>query len=96
MTDFDSIRDWAHAREIIHGCTGRDQFVKLGEEFGELAESLLRYDLPAIKDAIGDMVVVLTILSAQLDMTIEECIAHAYDQIKDRRGRMVNGTWVKE
>jgi len=40
--------------------------------------------------------VVLTILSAQLGFTVEEAIAHAWSEIKDRRGRMVDGIFVKE
>jgi hypothetical protein len=39
--------------------------------------------------------VVLTILAAQKGFNIEECIAHAWSQIKDRKGRMVDGIFVK-
>jgi len=39
--------------------------------------------------------VVLTILSAQLGFPIEDAIAAAYDEIKDRKGRMVDGVFIK-
>jgi hypothetical protein len=47
-------------------------------------------------DGIGDAVVVLTILAAQHGVTIEECIDAAWDEIKDRKGRMIDGVFVKE
>ena len=48
-----------------------------------------------IKDAIGDCVVVLTIMAALEGMTIEECINSAYNEIKSRTGEMKNGVFVK-
>jgi hypothetical protein len=47
-------------------------------------------------DSIGDAFVVLTILAAQKNLEIEECVVHAWHQIKDRKGRMVDGIFVKE
>lgn len=38
----------------------------------------------------------LTILAYQLDTNLEECLQSAYNEIKDRRGKMVNGVFVKE
>lgn len=96
MTHFDNIRAWAEARNIIGGCTSRDQFLKLTEEVGELAQAILKDDGDEFVDAIGDCVVVLTILADQYGTTIERCIEHAWNEIKDRKGRIVNGTWVKE
>lgn len=98
---FDKIRRWATDRNLIKGATPAAQFQKLGEEFGELGRALIENQgvvltSEAFKDAVGDMVVVLTILAAQKGVTIEECIALAYDQIKDRKGKMVNGIFVKE
>jgi NTP pyrophosphatase (non-canonical NTP hydrolase) len=65
------------------------------EEAGELAAAIARQDEDEFQDAIGDMFVVLTILAAQKGFNIEECIAHAWSQIKDRKGRMVDGIFVK-
>ena len=95
---FDNIREWAHVRNITIGCTVRDQFLKLIEEVGELAQAIAKDDDSSTDfvDAIGDCVVVLTILADQHGTTIERCIEHAWNEIKDRRGRVINGTWVKE
>ena len=63
---------------------------------GELAKALLNNDKPEIIDAIGDIVVVLTNLAKLEDLKIEECVLSAYDVIKSRKGKMINGTFVKE
>ena len=65
------------------------------EEAGELAKALLDKDKPEIVDAIGDMVVVLTNLAHLEGLEIESCIGSAYNEIKNREGKMVNGTFVK-
>lgn len=95
-TTIELIRQWAHDRNIIEGATPHAQFVKLIEEVGELAQGIAKGRIDAIKDGIGDAVVVLTILAAQHGLLIENCIDYAYNEIKDRKGRMVNGTFVKE
>ena len=98
QSHFDNIREWAHVRNITIGCTVRDQFLKLTEEVGELAQAIAKDDDSSTDfvDAIGDCVVVLTILADQYGTTIERCIEHAWNEIKDRKGRVINGTWVKE
>jgi NTP pyrophosphatase (non-canonical NTP hydrolase) len=65
------------------------------EEAGELAQALLKNDRPEIKDAIGDMVVVLTNLAHLENFAIEDCVESAYIEIVNRKGKMVNGTFVK-
>jgi len=92
---FDNIRDWANKKGILSSGNPSTQYLKLMEEAGELAEGLLKNDDAEIKDAIGDMVVVLTNLSALKGWNIEDCIQLAYDEIKDRVGVMENGTFVK-
>lgn len=96
MEHFRNIRGWAEARNLIQGSTPEKQFVKLIEETGELAAGIMRKNRGAIMDGIGDAVVVLTILAAQHGVTIEECIDAAWDEIKDRKGRMIDGVFVKE
>lgn len=91
----EKIRTWA----IMRGLDEADphkQALKLGEEFGELCEGLAKGNQSDVEDAIGDMFVVLTILSMQKGTSIEHCIASAYREIKDRKGEMVNGVFVKE
>ena len=92
---FDLIRSWAKARGIYDKGNSHTQYVKLMEEAGELAKALLNKDVYEIKDAIGDMVVVLTNLAVLEGMQIENCIDSAYNEIADRKGKMINGTFVK-
>ena len=93
---FDSIRTWARDRGIYKTGDSKTQYVKLMEEAGELAQALLKKDNPEIVDAIGDMVVVLTNLAELEGYRIEDCIQSAYDVIKSRQGKMINGTFVKD
>lgn len=93
---FPLIREWAQVRGIYHDGNPHTQYVKLMEEAGELASALLCDDIELVEDAIGDMVVVLTNLAELKDLKIERCIETAYNQIKDRKGSMINGTFVKQ
>ena len=96
LNHFDLIRAWAAERGLYEKGNSHTQYVKLQEEAGELAKALLNKDKPEIKDAIGDMVVVLTNLAYLEGFTIEECIETAYSEISNRKGKMINGTFVKE
>ena len=92
---FDLIRDWAAVRGIYDNGDAKTQYVKLMEEAGELAKALLTKDKPEIKDAIGDMIVVLTNLAHLEGFEVEDCIDSAYQEIAARTGKMINGTFVK-
>ncbi|SGU98827.1 mazG nucleotide pyrophosphohydrolase domain protein [Staphylococcus aureus] len=72
------------------------QALKFYEEAGEIAAALSRSDKEALKDGIGDTVVTLIILAQQQGWTLEECLQYAYDEIKNRKGKTINGTFVKE
>ena len=93
---FDLIRQWAQEKGIYDKGNSHTQYVKLMEEAGELAQGLLKKDAYEIKDAMGDMVVVLTNLAVLEGMQIENCIDSAYNEIKSRKGKMTNGTFVKQ
>jgi len=93
---FDLVRLWAKDRGIYDEGNSHTQYVKLMEEAGELAAALLKNDTAEIVDAIGDMVVVLTNLAKLENVKIEDCIDSAYNEIANRKGKMINGTFVKE
>ena len=93
---FDLIRYWAKERGIYKKGNSHTQYVKLQEEAGELAKALLNNDKAEIKDAIGDIVVVLTNLAHLEKLDIEDCIDAAYKEISNRTGKMINGTFVKD
>lgn len=94
--DFIKIRGWAEARNLVRGSNPQAQFTKLIEEAGELATGISKKRNDLVEDGIGDMVVVLTILAAQHGLNIEQCIATAWDEISHRKGRMVDGIFIKE
>ena len=93
---FDKIRSWARNRGLYDKGDTKTQFAKLMEESGELARAVLKDDKKEFVDAIGDMVVVLTNLAYLGGTSIEQCIDEAYDVIRKRQGKMVNGTFVKD
>lgn len=91
-----SVAQWAHDRNLIEGTTSDKQFVKLIEEAGEVAECLAKNRHESLKAEIGDMLVVLEILCEQNNTSLNECLLLAWMKIKDRKGRMVDGYFVKE
>ena len=93
---FQLIRDWAGERGLYTKGDKKTQYAKLMEESGELARAILKNDQEEFVDAIGDMVVVLTNLAHLGGTTIEDCIDSAYKIISKRKGKMVNGTFVKD
>ena len=93
---FEDIREWAATRGLYERGNSKTQYIKLQEEAGELAKALLQNDKAEVIDALGDMVVVLTNLAHLEGVHIETCINTAYKAISNRKGRMLNGTFVKD
>tara|TARA_R100001594_G_scaffold15379_2_gene32258 strand:+ start:2183 stop:2992 length:810 start_codon:yes stop_codon:yes gene_type:complete len=96
ISRFDKIRLWADDRGLYHKGDPKTQTLKLMEEAGEICRAVLKKDEPEIIDGIGDCVVVLTNLAHLCNTSIEECIDAAYDEIKNRTGKMSNGTFKKD
>ena len=93
---YDLIRKWALDKGIYHKGDSKTQYVKLMEEAGELARAILKSNKPEIIDSIGDMIVVLTNLATLEGLKVEDCVVSAYDVIKNRKGEMINGSFVKQ
>lgn len=92
----DNVINWAYERNIIKGTNYKDQTLKAVAEMGELADAVNKNDQNGIKDGIGDVLVCLINLAEQRDTTLKHCLALAYNQIKDRKGIIHNGVFVKE
>ena len=88
------IGQWHRDRNLIDGSTDKDQYMKLIQEAGELSDSLCKGK--DVRDDIGDMMVVLINIMVRNNLTINECLSVAYADIKDRKGKMVDGVFVKE
>ena len=95
-TQFDLIREWADERGLYENGDTKTQALKLVEEVGETCRAILKEDFEEVIDGIGDCVVVLVNLAELQGVSIEACIAAAYEEIKGRKGKMANGTYVKQ
>ena len=95
LKDFiDLITQWHHDRNLIEGSTDKDQFCKLMQEAGELSDNICKNK--DLSDDIGDMIVVLLNIAERNGLTLEHCLAKAWNDIKDRKGKMVDGVFIKE
>lgn len=92
----EKVIEWAKERNLIKLGNAPKQLIKLSEEVGELGSAFLKNDYAEIKDAIGDIMIVLTILCEQLSIDMNQCYADAYEVIKDRTGKTENGTFIKD
>jgi NTP pyrophosphatase (non-canonical NTP hydrolase) len=86
---------WAAEKGILVKDNAPKQMLKVLEEVGETAGALLKDKQDEIKDGIGDSLVTLIILSKQLGLTPTECLEAAWNEIKDRTGKTVDGVFVK-
>jgi NTP pyrophosphatase (non-canonical NTP hydrolase) len=94
--EFSPIRTWAREKGIYEKGDLKTQTIKFYEEAGELAKAVLNEDTEEIIDAIGDSIVVLTSVAYFAGVNVEECINEAYNVIAKRKGKMQNGTFIKD
>ena len=88
------IKQWHHDRNLIDGSDDKTQFAKLIQEAGELSDNICKGK--DIRDDIGDMMVVLINIAERNKLTLTECLEVAYNDIKHRTGKMIDGVFVKE
>ena len=91
----ENVEQWAKDKNL-HNASASKQYLKFSEEAGEIAAALARQDRTSLEDAIGDTVVTLIILAMQNGMDLESCLEVAYNEIKGRKGKMIDGVFVKE
>lgn len=89
------VEKWSINKKLDEADSSK-QFLKVSEEVGEVAAALARNDRDMLRDGIGDVVVTLIILAQQNDMDLYECLNTAYDEIKGRTGKTINGTFIKD
>jgi NTP pyrophosphatase (non-canonical NTP hydrolase) len=85
---------WHKDRNLIEGSDDKSQVMKLLQELGELSDSVCKGE--DVMDDIGDMLVVMINICERNGVEIEDCLGVAYDDIKDRKGKMVDGVFVKD
>lgn len=99
------VLQWGRDRDII-GPNGKatllSQLSKTQEELTETRDAAVLYmaGITAmkddLKDGIGDTLVTLILAAELAGLTLEECLEAAYNEIKDRTGRMSGGQFIKD
>src|SRR5690625_2272113 len=89
------IEKWAKERNL-HVADPKAQMLKVTEEVGEVSKALTADDIDSLSEEIGDVVVTLTILAMQSGLDINECTNIAYEKIINRKGKTINGIFIKE
>ena len=88
---------WAKDRKIIPNAKPQAQLNKALEELAELFKAESQQDIAGIKDGVGDVIVCLINYCALKEIDPVDCLALAYNEIKDRKGTLLaDGTFVKE
>jgi len=91
-----NVVQWAADKDLLKKENSFAQMAKVTEEVGEVASALLKKDTPKLIDGIGDVVVTLIILAEQNQLRIEDCLEAAWIEISNRKGKTVDGTFIKE
>lgn len=94
----DKTLQWGRDRNLIDKTRGLavEQMLKVMAELGEFADEVASGTREAQTDELGDTIVTLILTAANLRIDIEDALAVAYEKIKDRKGKRVNGVFVKE
>lgn len=94
----EAIIQWAEDRNMIKPdrLTGLAQLAKVTEELGELSAGINKNDEDKTKDSLGDILVTLIILAQDLNLDLLDCLNSAYKIIQNRKGKTINGVFVKE
>jgi uncharacterized protein YabN with tetrapyrrole methylase and pyrophosphatase domain len=96
VIQLDVIR-WAEDRGIIQNSNAKTQFMKAVSEMGELADAVNKEDRAGVIDGLGDVMVCLINMATIMDLDLKQCLAAAYEEIKDRKGYLnAEGVFIKE
>lgn len=87
---------WATDRDLLHAENDIAQMGKVLEEAHELEQAVLNDDQANFEEEAGDVIVSLAILCAQRGTNLAHCAGVAREKIKNRKGKTVGGTFVKE
>ena len=92
---------WAKGRNILENSTAIKQIHKTREELYETLGALRdledgKESILEVADGIGDMLVTIILLANIVGLDSVDCLADAYEEIKNRKGKMVDGLFVKD
>ena len=104
----DKVLIWANDKDLLHSENAEKQFMKFIEEVFELKAEMdlqeIKWDsgmdktdiVEPMKLEMGDILVTLIILSSQLEIDLTECLEMAYQKISKRKGKTIDGLFVKK
>ena len=90
------VKIWANEKDLLKKENSQAQMLKVLEEVGETAGALLKNKNQEIIDGLGDSFVTIIILCYQLGLEPKDCLEAAWNEIKNRKGKTVNGTFIRE
>lgn len=88
--------DWADDKGLVKEENSDKQLIKIIEEVGELASAILKKKRKEEIDAVGDIMVTLIIFAEIRGYDVMSALGYAYQEIKDRTGKMVDGSFIKD
>jgi len=86
---------WAESRMIGKPGQTSAQLGKFLEEVDEVEEAFEHGNLEDAELEIGDVLVTLILLTATMSTNVSSCLDKAYDKIRNRTGKTINGVFVK-
>jgi NTP pyrophosphatase (non-canonical NTP hydrolase) len=96
MTRENDVINWAVERGLIVPENAKSQLLKTLEELGEVSRALLKDKQEDFIDGVGDVLVTLIILCKIKGVNLDQCLEQAWNEIKNRKGKTVDGTFIKE
>jgi NTP pyrophosphatase (non-canonical NTP hydrolase) len=90
------VLQWGLDRNLIVPQNQLKQALKMVPEIATLCDAIIKNDEEKQIDGIGDVLVTVIILSEQLGYDPVKCLELAYNEIKNRTGKTINGTFIKD
>ena len=95
---------WANDKDLLHSENAPKQFMKFIEEVFEFKTEfdfvcyldVNEHTFHGMELEMGDIFVTLIILCEQIGIDPVECLSMAYDKISKRKGKTINGQFIKE
>lgn len=94
IKEFEEVRNWGEIRGLDTSLP-QVQYQRFLQEAVEIHEAMVNDDDFEFKDAIGDTIVTLIMLSDAANMKAEDCLEQAFDVIQYRKGLNKGGSFVR-
>lgn len=87
------LNEWRKQRNLADP---KSQTMKVMEEVGETSAAYNKHHHDDLLDSVGDLLVTISIFCHQLGIDPVDCLSMAYEEIADRTGKTINGSFVKD